>query len=69
MYELTRMRERREGVANASLRPAETFMRECLTPTEAVCFHVRKCANNRQLIDAGIQRFLQHACAACFRIV
>ena len=50
-------RKRREGVAHASLRPAETFMRVCLRPMEAACFCVRKCANNRQMIDAGIQRF------------
>ena len=49
------MRERREGVAHASLRPAETFMRACLRPTEAACFRVRKCANNRELIDAVIK--------------
>ena len=48
------MCERREGVAHASLRPVETFMYACLIPTEAPCFHVRKCANNHQLIDAGI---------------
>ena len=34
------------------------------------CVHVRrKCANNRQLIVAGIQRFLLYAYAARFRIV
>ena len=62
------MCERREGVAHASLTPGETFIRACLRPTEAACFHVQKCANNRQLIDASIQRFLRHACAARFPI-
>ena len=58
-----------KGVACASLRPAETFMRVCRRPTEAACFRAQKCANNRQLIVAGVQRFLQHACAAYFRSV
>ena len=63
------MRERRERVMHASLRPTEAFMHVCMRPTEAACFRVRKCAKNRQLIDAGIQRFLQHACTACFHIL
>ena len=33
------MRERRERVVYASLRPAEAFMRACMRPTEAACFH------------------------------
>ena len=61
------MRERREGVAHASLRPAETFMRACRRPTEAARFRVQKCANNHQLIVASAQRFLRHACAARLR--
>ena len=52
------MRERRERVVHASLRPAETFMRACRRPTEAACFRVQKCANNHQLIVAGFERFL-----------
>ena len=52
------MSERRKGVAHASLRPAETFMRACRRPTEAAHFRVQKGANNRQLIVAGVQRFL-----------
>ena len=63
------MRERRERVVHASLRPAETFMRACRRPTEAACLRVQKCANNRQLIVAGARRFLQHACAARFRVI
>ena len=63
------MRERRERVVHASHRPAETFMRACRRPTEAACLRVRKCANNRQLIVAGAQRFLRHACAAHFRVI
>ena len=59
----------RERVAYASLRPAETSMRACRRPTEAVCFRVRKCAINRQLIVAGIQRFERHAYAARFRFI
>ena len=61
----------REGkdVVCASQRPAETFMRACRRPTEAACLRVRKCANNRQLIVAGAQRFLRHACAAHFRVI
>ena len=59
------MRERREGAAHASLRPAETFMRACHRPTEAARFRVRKGANNRQLIVAGVQRFLQYAVHFC----
>ena len=30
---------------------------------------LQKCANNRQLIVAGAQRFLRHACAAHFRVI
>ena len=52
------MRERRERVAHVSLRPAETFMCACRRPTEAACFRVQKCANNHQLIVAGVKRFL-----------
>ena len=44
-------------------------MRACRRPTEAVCFRVRKCAINRQLIVAGIQRFERHAYAARFRFI
>ena len=58
------LRERRERVVNASLRPAETFMCACRRPTEAACFRVRKGANKSQLIVAGVQRFLQYAYAA-----
>ena len=58
-----------KGVACASLRPAETFMRACRRPTEAACLRVRKCANNRQLIVAGAQRYLRHAWAAYFGMV
>ena len=43
------------GVACASLRLEETFMCSCCRPTEAARFCERKCANNRQLIVAGIQ--------------
>ena len=57
--------ERREEVAHASLRPAETFMRAYLRPTEAAFFRVRKCANNHQLIVASVERFLRHAYTAC----
>ena len=57
------MRERTERVAHASLRPAETFMRVCPRPMEAVCFRVRKGANNHQLIVAGVQRFFRYAYA------
>ena len=64
-----KMHKRREGVAHTSLRPAEPFMHACLRPTEAACFRVQKCANNRPLIVDGIQRVLQYACAAPFRIV
>ena len=63
------MRERRERVVHASLRPAETFMRACRRPTEAARFRVQKCANNHQLIVAGAQRFLRHACAAHFHVI
>ena len=63
------MRERRERVVHASLRPAETFMRACRRPTEAACLRVQKCANNRQLIVAGTQRFLRHACTAHFHVI
>ena len=55
------MRETMERVVCASLRPAEAFMRVCMRPAEAACFHIRICANNRQLIVAGIQRFLRCA--------
>ena len=58
-----------KGVACASLRLAETFMRSCRRPTEAAHFREQKCANNRQLIVCGIQRFLRHACTAHIRMV
>ena len=63
------MRRRRERVVHASLRPTETFVHACLRPTEAARFRAHKCANNHQLIVAGVERFLRHACAAHFRIV
>ena len=58
-----------KGVACASLRPVETFMRACTRPREAACLRFRKCANNCQLIVAGILRFLQHASAAHFHVI
>ena len=51
-------RARRERVANVSLRP-----------TEAACFRVQKCAKNRQLVVAGIQRCVQYTYSACFRVI
>ena len=63
------MRQRKERVVHASLRPAETFMRACRRPTEAPCFRVQKCANNHQLIGAGVERCLRHLCAAHFRVI
>ena len=63
------MRERRERVVYASLRPTEMFMHACLMPKEAARFRVQKCANNHQLIVSGVQRFLPQACAAHFHIV
>ena len=56
-------------VVYASLRPTEAFMPACMRPTEAACFRVQKCVNNHQLIDAGIQRFLRHACTTRFHIL
>ena len=44
-------------------------MRVCTRPTEAACLCLRKCANNCQLIVAGILRFLRHECAAHFRVI
>ena len=44
-------------------------MRVCCRPTEAARFREQKCANNRQLIVAGVQRFLRHACTAHFRVI
>ena len=52
--------ERRERVVYASLRPAEALC-ACMRPTKAACFRIWKCANKRQLIVAGIQRFLRWA--------
>ena len=63
------MRERRERVVYMFLIPMETFMRACLRPTEAARFREQKCANNHQLIVAGVQRSLLHACAAYFRVI
>ena len=65
------MRERREGVEHVSLRArlVEMFMCACHRPTEAARFRVQKCANNHQLIVAGVERFLWHACAAHFRVI
>ena len=60
---------RRERVVHASHRPAEMFMRACRRSTEAACFRVQKCPNNHQLIVAGVERFLRHACAAHFCVV
>ena len=51
-----------------SLRPVETSIRACLRSTEAARFRVRKCANNNQLIVAGIQRILRYAYTAHFHI-
>ena len=62
-------RYRRERVAYTSLIPVEAFMRACMRPTEAACFRIKKCANNHQLIVASIQRFLQYAYAARFRVI
>ena len=62
-------REKKKDVAYASLRPAETFMLACLRPMETACFRVQKCANNRQLIVAGIQRFVPYAYPARFRVI
>ena len=63
------MRERRERVVYALLIPTETFMHACLRSTEAARFREQKCANCHQLIVAGIQRFLRHACAAHFHVI
>ena len=63
------MRARRGRVVYASLRPTETCIHGCIRPTEAACFCVRICANNHQLIVAGVQRFLRPACAARFRVI
>ena len=52
----------------ASLRHVEAFIRACMKLTKAACFRIRKGANNRQLIVAGIQRFLQCAYTARFRV-
>ena len=63
------MRERRERVVYALLIPTETFMHVCLTPSDAARFCVRKCANNHQLIVAGVQRFLRQAGTAHLRVM
>ena len=52
--------------AGTNIRPAITT---CFRPTEAARFREQKCANNHQLIVAGVQRFLRHACAAHFRVI
>ena len=46
----------------------ETFISACLRSKEAACFRVGKCANNRQLIVAIIQRIVLFAYAARFRL-
>ena len=51
---------------DASLRPAEAFVCACMRATEAACFRIQKCANNRQLIVAGIKRFLRCTYTARF---
>ena len=48
-------RARGERVADASFRPAETFMCACTRPTEAEC--------------CRIQRFLRYAYTASFRVI
>ena len=58
LYNMETCAREGKGVACASLRPVETFMRACMRPMEAACFRVPKCANNHQLIVAGVQRFL-----------
>ena len=63
------MRERRKRVVYVLLTPTETLIHACLRPTEAARFREQKCANNHQLIVAGVQRFLRHACAARFRVI
>ena len=54
---------------DASLRPAEAFVCACMRATEAACFRIQKCANNRQLIVAGIKRFLRCTYTARFRVI
>ena len=56
-------------VTYVSLRLAETFIRGCLRPTEAACFCVKKCSNNRQLIVVAIHRFVRYAYALRIRYV
>ena len=56
-------------MCHLELRPAETFMCACLRPREAACFRVWKCANNCQLIVAGIQRFKWNPFAARFHVI
>ena len=63
------MCKRREKIVYALLIPMEMFMHACLRPTEAARFREQKCANNHQLIVAGVQRSLLHACAAYFRVI
>ena len=68
----TRKHSQEKGKSSACVtysRPAEMFMHVCSRSTEAARFCVQKCANNHQLIVAGVERFLQHACAAHFRVV
>ena len=62
-------RKRRERVVYAPLRPTEAFMHACMRPMEAACFHIRKCANNHQLIVVGIQRFLRCTYTARFCVI
>ena len=52
------MLAKRKRVVNASHRPADTFKHVCIRPTEAAHFRLQKCANNLQLIIAGVETFL-----------
>ena len=63
------MHKTRERVVYASLQPAEAECCVRMRPTEAACFRIQKCANNCQLIVAGIQRFIQCAYTARFHVI
>ena len=57
LFTTQKQTRRRERVAYACLRPAETFMRACLRTTEAARFCLWKGANSRLLNVAGVERF------------
>ena len=66
----TRKHAREKGKSSVCVTYTHGNVHACVSrPMEAARFHEQKCANNYQMIVAGVQRFLRHACAAHFRVL